>query len=168
MGSDAESLPLGMEQLNFPSYNFDVRNADGSVVILDRVRQRFVPLTPEEWVRQHLIQYLVEDLDVPKGFIALEASIPAHDRNYRADVVVYDRNMQPVLIAECKNPSVKIKQDVFDQIGLYNTVCKAPYLLVTNGLQHYCCRVDHKNRESRFTNELPSYQKMISSSINAA
>ena len=91
-----------MEQLNFPQYNFDVRNADGSIVILDRVRQRFVPLTPEEWVRQHLIQYLIEDLDVPKGFIALEASIPAHDRYYRADVVVYDRNMQPVLIAECK------------------------------------------------------------------
>ena len=156
-----------MEPLSFPSYNFEIRNEAEKVVILDRVRQRFVPLTPEEWVRQHLIQYLIEALDVPQGFIAVEAPIPMHDRYYRADIVVYDRKMRTVLIAECKNPSVKIKQDVFNQIGRYNTVCKAPYLLVTNGLQHHCCMVDHKNREFRFLNELPSYRTMITSSSNA-
>ncbi len=150
-----------MEQLNLPSYPFEIRNQAGQRVILDQVRKRFVPLTPEEWVRQHFVQYLIRDLDVPLGLIGLEVAIPIQDRHYRADILIYDRRVEPVMIVECKRPSVQLRQDTFDQIGHYNTQLKVPYLVITNGMQHYCCMVDHAHRFYRFLDEIPSYKTMI-------
>ena len=150
-----------MEQLNLPPYNYDVRNRAGRRVILDPVRKRFVPLTPEEWVRQHFVQYLIRKLDVPPGLVGIEVAIPMQDRHYRADIVIYDRRVEPVMVVECKGPSVQLSQDTFNQIGHYNAKLKVPYLVITNGMQHYCCVVDHANRSYRFLDEIPSYKTMI-------
>lgn len=156
-----------MEQLNLPPYNYELRNKDGRRVILDPIRQRFVSLTAEEWVRQHFIQYLIRNLEVPQALIGVEVAIPIQDRYYRADIVVYGRQLEPVLIVECKAPSVRLSQDTFNQIGHYNKGLKVSYLVVTNGLKHYCCRIDHTNRDYLFLHEIPLYQTMILS-INDA
>lgn len=150
-----------MEQLNLPPYNYEVRNQAGRRVILDPVRKRFVPLTPEEWVRQHFVQYLIRNLDVPPGLVGIEVAIPKQDHHYRADIVIYDRRVEPVMVVECKRPSVQLSQDTFNQIGHYNTTLKVPYLVITNGMQHYCCMVDHAHRSYRFLDEIPSYKTMI-------
>lgn len=150
-----------MEQLNLPPYNYEIRNQAGRRVILDPVRKRFVPLTPEEWVRQHFVQYLIRNLDVPPGLVGIEVAIPIQDRHYRADIVIYDRRVVPVMVVECKRPSVQLSQDTFNQIGHYNATLKVPYLVITNGMQHYCCMIDHAHRSYRFLDEIPSYKTMI-------
>jgi len=150
-----------MEQLNLPPYDYVLRNQAGRRVILDSIRKRFVPLTPEEWVRQHFAQYLIRNLEAPPALIAIEVAIPIQDRYYRADIVVYNRQIKPVLIVECKRPSVKLGQNVFNQIGHYNVTFKVPYLVVTNGIQHYCCKVDHTNHDYHFLDKIPSYQTMV-------
>ena len=151
-----------MEQLNLPPYEYELRNQAGRRVILDPIRKRFVPLTPEEWVRQHFIQYLIRNQSVPQALIAVEVAIPMQDRHYRADIVAYDRQIEPVLVVECKRPSVKLGQDVFNQIGHYNVALRVPYLVVTNGIQHYCCMIDRTHHNHRFLDEIPTYQTMIS------
>ncbi len=151
-----------MKQLNLPSYAYELRNQDGQRVILDSIRKRFVPLTEEEWVRQHFAQFLLRHKDVPRASMSIEVSIPIRERYYRADIVVYDRQIRPVLVVECKRPSVNIGQEAFNQIGHYNVELQVPYLMVTNGLQHFCCVVDHARRNYRFLDEIPSYQTMIS------
>ena len=150
-----------MQQLNLPSCHCELRNRNGRSVILDPIRKRFVPLTPEEWVRQHFIQYLIQHLHVPPAMIAVEVTIPIQDRHYRADIVVYGRAVEAILIVECKGYSVKLGQNVFNQIGLYNAAVKVPYLIVTNGMQHYCCKLDYADRTYDFLDEIPSYQSMI-------
>lgn len=149
-----------METLNLPSYDFKVRTREEKPFILDPVRRRFVPLTPEEWVRQHFVQYLISDRGVPAALVALEMPFPYQDRYYRADVVVHDRLMRPTLIAECKRPSVQVDQRTFDQIGVYNTVIRAAYLVITNGMHHYCCSVDHAGQEVEFLNEIPHFEHL--------
>ena len=157
-----------MEQLNLPPYEYVLRNHEGQRVILDTIRKRFVPLTPEEWVRQHFVQFLINDRGTPSPLISIEVSIPIRDRYCRADIVVYNRQIQPVLVVECKRSSVKLGQEVFNQIGQYNVELKVPYLIVTNGMQHYCCTVDSSNQGYRFLDEIPSYQTMILSTGHVA
>ena len=147
--------------LNLPRYDFEVRTRDGKHIILDPVRRRFVPLTPEEWVRQHFVQYLINDRDVPAALIALEMPFPYQDRYYRADIVVHNRATQPVLVAECKRPSVRVDQRAFDQIGIYNTVIQAAYLVITNGIDHYCCVVDHERQTVEFLDEIPHFDLLV-------
>lgn len=151
-----------IRRLNFPRrYDFDVRVVDGKPSILDPLRRKYVRLTPEEWVRQNLIQFLVQDRGCPKGLTAVEKRLDFHGKPFRADVVVHDRQGRPVLMAECKEPSVPIAQEVFDQIANYNRVVQAPYLLVTNGLTHYCYAIDRENQTYRFLEELPRYQELL-------
>ena len=147
-----------MQTLNLPQCDFELRTHRGKRVILDPVRQRFVPLTPEEWVRQHLVQYLILDRGVPASLIALEMAFLYHDRYNRADIIVHNRQLEPVMLIECKNPTVTIGQDVFDQIGRYNAVVRAGYLGVSNGLTHFCCRVDHTHRTIDYLDEFPMYE----------
>ena len=154
-----------MEQLNLPPYKYEIRSQSGRRVILDPIRKRFVPLTPEEWVRQHFIQYLIQNLDVPPVLTEVEVTVPIDGRHYRADIVVYNRLLEPILMVECKRPSLKMGQNVFDQIGHYNSGLHVPYLVVTNGMQHYCCRVDHIHRTYHFLDKIPSYQTMVLSLV---
>ena len=149
-----------MQQLNLPAYSFTIRSRDGKQVILDTLRRKFVQLTPEEWVRQHFVQYLIQERGVPQPLISLEMAFPFHDTQYRADVVVYSKAIKPVMMVECKRPSVKISQRAFNQIGVYNSVIRAGHLVVTNGLQHYCCCVDHGDETMTFLTEIPHYSTM--------
>ncbi|ACY48691.1 type I restriction enzyme HsdR N-terminal domain-containing protein [Rhodothermus marinus] len=135
-----------MEALNFPAYSFRLQRRGGHVYLLDPLRRRWVRLTPEEWVRQHLAQYLVQALKCPPSLVALEASFTDQGMGRRADLVVYDRAGRPLLLAECKAPTVSITQDVIEQAGRYNRVIGAPYLLVTNGHIHYLWHIDLTHR----------------------
>jgi hypothetical protein len=125
------------------------------------VRQTYVRLTPEEWVRQHFVQYLIQDLDVPEGLVVTEASFRYQGQPWRADVVVHDRQGDPLLLVECKAPSVAIRQDAFDQGARYNLVLDTPYLVVTNGLEHYACRIDLTTQDYAFLDDLPPYGELI-------
>ncbi len=148
-----------MQRLNFPRrYDFDIRATGGKRTIFDPLRRKYVRLTPEEWVRQNLVQHLVKDLGFPAGRTAVESGITHGGIQHRADVIVYNSRGEPVLMAECKAPDVKIKQDVFDQIARYNTSVGTNYLVVTNGITHYCYVLDRKRRSYCFLDHLPRYE----------
>ena len=150
-----------MQHLNFPSaYPFDIREVEGKRNILDPLRRKYVRLTPEEWVRQNLVQYLIVDLGYPRGLTSIEKGIDLHGKPFRADVIVHDRHGQAVLMAECKEPSVRISQDTFDQIAVYNRVVQARCLLVSNGLDHYCYAIDGGKEEYRFLDRVPRYEEL--------
>ena len=144
-----------MQRLNLPAAAFDIRQVEGKREILDPLRRKYVRLTPEEWVRQHLVQYLISDLGYPRGLIAIEKGIDLHGKRFRADVIVHDRAGRAVLMAECKEPDVSISQETFDQIAAYNRVVQARCLLVTNGLVHYCYVADR-----RFIGQVPRYDEL--------
>ena len=150
-----ELLPL-----QFPTYNFRIQQHRDSRQILDEVRRQFVPLTPEEWVRQHLVRYLIEERGVPTGLVEVEKSFRFGNYQRRADVVVKNRRYEHVLVAECKAPSVRLGQNSFNQIGRYNLVLRACYMLVTNGMEHYCCRVDFDRQSSTFLSGIPSFSTL--------
>jgi len=150
-----------LPDLAFPRpYAFDIRRRDGRYCILDRVRKRFVTLTPEEWVRQNLVEYLVRELGCPRALIAVETGLERHGEPFRADVIVYRRDGGPVLLAECKEPGVRVDQSAFDQIANYNQVVGAGYLLVTNGRVHHCWRIDADSGTGVFIEALPPYTRM--------
>ncbi|MEW6470535.1 MAG: type I restriction enzyme HsdR N-terminal domain-containing protein [Bacteroidota bacterium] len=146
-----------MERLNLPAYPFRIKNDGKKTQIFDSVRKKFVTLTPEEWVRQHFINYLVTEKKVPASLIAVEMGLKYNTLRKRSDIVIYDNAGSPVLIVECKTPDVKITQDTFDQAARYNMALKVKYIVVTNGLTHYFCQIDHKNRSYFFLKDLPPY-----------
>jgi len=148
--------------LNLPSYDFRIRTRDEKGEIYDEIRQKYVRLTPEEWVRQHFIQFLLTDRGAPRGLLAIEMGFRYQRMLRRADIVIYDRSGKPLLMVECKAPDVDLRQAAFDQVARYNTVVKAPYLVVTNGLVHYCCAIDHDNQTYRFLDSVPSFEAMLS------
>lgn len=149
-----------MHALNLPNYSFRIKEEDKKTKIFDEIRRQFYVLTPEEWVRQHLIRYLIEERSFPKSLIAVEKGLRLNGLQKRMDVLVYDRSGQPLLMAECKAPEVKIDQSVFEQIGRYNIQMKLPYLLVSNGLKHYCAKVDFDSSEIHFLEEIPLYEEL--------
>ncbi len=123
-------------QLNFPSYKFKTKSEQDIHYVFDSVRKKYVVLTPEEWVRQHIVQYLITEKKYPQSLIALERGLTVNGRKKRFDVLLFNKNGQPHLLIECKSPDIKINKVVFEQIAIYNSQFKAPYLLVTNGLEH--------------------------------
>ncbi|MEM8484844.1 MAG: type I restriction enzyme HsdR N-terminal domain-containing protein [Bacteroidota bacterium] len=149
-----------MEPLNFPHYQFEIQEAEGRQVIFDNLRKKWLQLLPEEWVRQHVVQYLVQEKQVPAGLIGVEKGFQFQGMQRRADLIVHDRQGAPVLMVECKAPAVKITQDVFDQVARYNMVIHAEYLFVTNGLQHYCCKIEADTRQYSFLKELPVFSAL--------
>jgi hypothetical protein len=146
-----------MQPLNFPSYSFRFKNSENKVAIFDVIRKKFIQLTPEEWVRQHTIQYLLQEKNYPKSYINVEKLIKINDLHKRYDIVVFQPNGTIFLLVECKAPEVKITQDTFDQIARYNLELKAQYLMVTNGLNHYFCQMDFEKETYIFLKELPAF-----------
>ncbi|MFO8129898.1 MAG: type I restriction enzyme HsdR N-terminal domain-containing protein [Bacteroidales bacterium] len=146
-----------MKKLNFPPYQFSIRESHQKYLILDDIRKKYVVLTPEEWVRQHLIRYLSREKNYPPTLITIEGGFRIYNTMQRADVIVHNRQGAPLLIAECKSPEIAVTQHTFDQAARYNMRWKAPYLLVTNGLDHYCCRIDHKGQSYALLREIPDY-----------
>ncbi len=131
-----------MENLSFPPFDYRLKRQGDTPFIYDVIRRRFVTLTPEEWVRQHLVHYLIRHKACPSGLIALEKEIDLYGRPQRFDVVVYSRQGNPWLLVECKAPSVPLTSRVFDQAFRYNLALAAPYVAVTNGICHHCLRLD--------------------------
>jgi len=148
-----------VKNLNFPSYNFRIKNSENNTYIFDVIRKKFVVLQPEEWVRQNCIQFLINEKNFPVNLINVEKVVKINGLNKRYDIIVYNSDGSIFLIVECKAPKVKISQSAFDQIARYNLTLKASYLMVTNGLNHYFCTIDHNLGIYNFLKELPSYVK---------
>ena len=146
-----------MQKLNFPVYSFRLKNSENKVAIFDEIRKKFIILTPEEWVRQHVTQYLLQEKKYPKSYINVEKLIKINDLTKRYDLVVFQPNGALFLLVECKAPEVKITQQTFDQIARYNLTLKAKYLMVTNGLNHYFCEMDFENEKYVFLEQLPDF-----------
>jgi hypothetical protein len=145
-----------MQPLRFPTYQFRFKNSENKVAIFDEIRKKFVILTPEEWVRQHVVHYLVSDKNYPKSWINVEKRIKINRLIKRYDVVVFNPDGSIFLLVECKAPEIKISQQTFDQIARYNLTLKANYLMVTNGLDHYFCQLDYENERYHFLQDLPN------------
>jgi len=129
-------------------------------MILDTLRKKFVKLTPEEWVRQNFVQYLIKEGGYPPGLIGIEVMSKYNDLRKRVDILVHNRSGQPVMIVECKAPDIKINDVVFDQIATYNMGFMVRYLLVTNGIDHYACRIDIEQKKYEFLNAIPLYKDL--------
>ncbi len=149
-----------MDTLNLPSYPYKTREHDGKTEIFDTVRRKYVVLTPEEWVRQHFLHYLIREKKVPATLIAVEKTMTIHRLAKRTDIVVYDHRTRPLLLVECKAPGVAITQQVFDQVVRYNLIIHAAYIVVTNGMDHYCCKMDYSSQNYTFLKEIPVYDAL--------
>lgn len=142
-------------RLNLPAFDIKIRNSDDQWSVLDPLRRKYVSLTPEEWVRQHFIHYLVNFKGYSPSLIGNEVELSTGDKKMRCDSVVYDRSLRPRIIIEYKKPGIKITQKVFDQISVYNHLLHVDYLIVSNGLTHYCCRMDYASRGYVFMPDIP-------------
>lgn len=146
-----------MSELNLPKFDIKVIKREGKPFVLDKLRKKYVALTPEEWVRQHFINYLVAEKGYPEALIANEMRVDLNGQNKRCDSVVFDRAGSPLVILEYKASSVAVTQKVFDQIARYNMVLRVPYLIVSNGLSHFCCRVDYDKQQIEYLSDIPSF-----------
>lgn len=149
-----------MIPLNLPSYAIKIRKEDDHEQILDILRRKYVALTPEEWVRQHFIHYLIEHKHYPATLLANEVKLQVGDKVLRADSVLYSTTLQPRMIIEYKAPHISITQKTFDQISTYNLLLHADYLVVSNGIRHYICRMDYEQQKYVFLEDIPEYKKL--------
>jgi type I site-specific restriction endonuclease len=153
-----------MLNIELPEYQFRVRQIGRKHEIFDSVRKKFVALTPEEWVRQRFIQYLIREKNIPATLIAIEKTLLYNTMKKRADIVAYSSKGYPVLMVECKSEDVDLSQKVFDQIAVYNIALKVPFLIITNGLKHLCCKIDFENASYTFLQEIPDYGYFVEKS----
>ena len=150
------------QQLNLPPFEIRMRDTGGRKTIFDFLRGRYVALTPEEWVRQHFVHFLVEHKGYPKGLLANEVELRIGEKKLRCDTLLYSKELQPQMIIEYKAPEIALTQRVFDQISVYNLLLRVDYLIVSNGLQHYCCRMDYDHHRYKFLRDIPPYGAMLS------
>lgn len=146
-----------MQKLNFPFYTFRFKNSENKVSIFDEIRKKFIILTPEEWVRQHVVQFLLEEKKYPKSLINVEKVLKVNGLRKRYDVIVFNSDGSIFILIECKAPEIKISQATFDQIARYNMTMNSEFLMVTNGLNHYFCQMDFENEKYTFLENLPNY-----------
>ena len=151
-------MARGMTTLNLPAYDVKLRGTREKPEIFDFLRKRFVALTPEEWVRQHFTHWLVEHKGYPQALLGNEIELRVGEKRLRCDSILYNKELEPRMILEYKAPSVAITQKVFNQISTYNLLLHVDYLIVSNGLQHFCCRMDYERRQYEFLPEIPDYQ----------
>ncbi|MBB3702555.1 type I restriction enzyme HsdR N-terminal domain-containing protein [Alloprevotella rava] len=151
-----------MISLNLPNFDIKLRQQDnGQTEIFDFLRQRYIRLTPEEWVRQHFTHFLVEHKHYPAGLLGNEVSLNVNGVERRCDSVLFNREGgNPRMIIEYKAPSIRITQKVFTQINSYNSVLHADYLIVSNGLDHYICRINYSDLSILFLPEIPDYTEL--------
>ena len=146
-----------MQKLNLPSYHFKLKSSENKTLIFDKLRKKYMVLTPEEWVRQHFVQFLIAEKKYPISLIALEKQLTINNRRKRTDILVFNSDGKHEIIVECKAPCIKITQNTFDQIARYNLKLKANYLIVTNGLEHFYCKMDFEKETYVFLREIPAY-----------
>lgn len=150
-----------MLSLNLPAFDTKIATREGKNTIFDIIRKRYVALTPEEWVRQHFVNYLIVHKGFPAALLANEVNLILNGTKKRCDTVLYRRDLSARAIVEYKAPHIEITQEVFDQITRYNMVLKVDYLIVSNGLQHYCCLIDYEKQSYSFLEEIPNYSALL-------
>ncbi|HAF76017.1 MAG TPA: restriction endonuclease subunit R [Maribacter sp.] len=148
-----------MQPLNFPSYTFRVKNSENRPLIFDEIRKKFIVLTPEEWVRQHVVKFLIQEKNYPISHINVEKQITLNGLKKRYDIVVFKQDGKLDILVECKAPEITISQNTFDQIAQYNFKLNANYLMVTNGLAHYYCQMDFVAEKYQFMQEIPDFSR---------
>ena len=144
-----------MQALNFPKYAFQIQRKENGFFIFDIIRKGYFLLTPEEWVRQHTLHYLIYQKGYSQNLIAIEKQLAINGLKRRFDIVVFNKEMEPLILVECKAPGIKITQKTFDQANQYNWLLKAPYLFLTNGLKHYICQVNFETNNYTFIDSIP-------------
>ena len=149
-----------MFRLNLPQYEIKIGEKNGKRTIFDFLRRKYVSLTPEEWVRQHFTHYLTDHKGYPKGLMGNEVELRVGEKRLRCDTILYNKQGQPQMIIEYKAPTIQIQQKTFDQISVYNLLLHVDYLIVSNGLQHYCCKMDYDSQKYLFLKEIPNYQNL--------
>ena len=149
-----------MQQLNLPPYEIKIRETNGRRTILDILRRKYVALTPEEWVRQHFVHFLIEQKGYPATLLANEVQLNVGNKLLRADSVLYGSDLHPRMIIEYKAPTVSITQKVFDQISVYNMLLNVDYLVVSNGINHYVCKMNYENQKYFFLRDIPEYKDL--------
>lgn len=150
-----------MLQLNLPKYNFRIKKQDEKLLIFDSQRKRYVSLSPEEWVRQHFIRFLIEEKEYPAAYLAVEKQLNMNGMKKRCDAILYDNNAKPIMIIELKAPNVPISQATFDQVAVYNAKLKVNLLMISNGIEHYCCLVNTETARYEFFSGIPNYNLII-------
>lgn len=146
-----------MQALNLPPYQPKVKCNENNRLIFDFIRKKYIVLTPEEWVRQHILHFLVHIKQYPISLIAVERQFTINGLSKRFDILIFNKMGKPTIVIECKAPNVKITQNSFDQTARYNLKLNANYIMITNGLQHYFCKIDDKNNQYIFLEDLPKY-----------
>ena len=149
-----------MIQLTLPPYQIRVKETHGRKQIFDILRRKYVALTPEEWVRQHFIHYLVEHKNYPSSLLANEVPLQIGEKRMRADSVLYDNQLHPRMIIEYKAPNITLTQKVFDQITVYNLLLHVDYLIVSNGMTTYICKMDYEKQTYKFLETIPNYENI--------
>jgi len=147
-----------VQKLNFPTYSFRLKNRENKRLIFDDIRKKFVVLQPEEWVRQHCVQYLLKHKNYPQSLINVEKELKVNGLSKRYDIIIFNPDGSIHLIVECKAPKIPINQNAFDQIARYNLTLNASYLMVTNGINHYYCEMDFEAERYQFLKDIPEYQ----------
>ena len=150
-----------MQKLNLPEYSFRIKTTEGKSFIFDSLRKKYVRLTPEEWVRQNFVQFLIAERNYSVSLITVEAAVKVNGNPQRADLVVFDRSGNPALVAEFKAPEIKISQQTFDQIVRYNMQLKVKFLIVSNGLDHFCCQINYADSSYAFLPEIPDFSDLL-------
>ena len=150
-----------MDILSLPSFEPKIKDVDGQRLIFDQIRRRYVALTPEEWVRQHFVHFLTDQLGYPAGLLANEVQISLNGKKKRCDTVLYNRQRSPYMIIEYKRPNTVISDKVFNQILRYNLTMHVRYLIVSNGITHYCCKVNYEENCYDFLEKIPHFNELL-------
>ena len=151
---------MKLQKLNLPDYKFKLKSNENKTLIFDNLRKKYMVLTPEEWVRQHFVQFLIEEKNYPPSLIAIEKQVLVNNLKKRSDILVFNKEGNPDIIVECKAPKIKITQTTFDQLARYNSTLNANFLVVTNGLNHFYCKMDFENETYVFLKEIPDYKQI--------
>ena len=149
-----------MFRLNLPPYPIKIQEKGEKRQIFDFLRRKWVALTPEEWVRQHFTHFLVEHKNYPQALLANEVELRIGEKHLRCDTLLYNKELRPRMIIEYKSPTIQIQQKTFDQISVYNLLLKVDYLVVSNGLRHYCCKMDYERQSYQFLEDIPNYESL--------
>lgn len=150
-----------MRQLNFPQYNLSVKRNGDKLQIYDIIRKKWIILTPEEWVRQHVVHFLITDKEFPLGLVAVEKTLKVNQLNKRFDIVVFNKNGFPLVLIECKAPEIKLSEDTLHQALRYNSVLQAPYIILSNGLDTYIGEINFTNHSFSYLNAIPKFKELL-------
>lgn len=150
-----------MTGLNLPSFELKITKRNNKDYIFDRLRRQYVRLTPEEYVRQHFIHFLIEYRNYPQALLANEVGIEIGNVKKRCDTVLYDKHLNPLVVVEYKAPAIEITQKTFDQILRYNMTLQVPWMIVSNGMQHFCCKINIEEGTYRFEKDIPFYENIL-------